>query len=309
MEDRVMSGPAPPRPHAREEAHALVGIIALFTITAAWWALALWPVAAAPEWLERTRYVCFGVAANGLPDTGGWIGLVGGPLGMLAIFIAGWSTGLAGLVRRARTSRPLAFTLSLLTIGCIVLVTGAAVRVKQAGTGSGIRSDAEAIAGSPGYRAIDRPAPALTLTGQHGEPVDLGALRGRPVLITFAFAHCQTVCPVVVMHSLAAQRALQGTAHEPAVLVITLDPWRDTPSRLAAMAKAWSLPPTVAWVLSGPVETVETTLDAWVVPRSRDMKTGDIVHPALIYVIDARGRIAYESTGGTDTLIELIRAL
>ena len=46
--------------------------------------------------------------------------------------------------------------------------------------------------------------------------------RGRPVLVTFAYAHCDTICPLVVGDVLAAQRQL--TDRSPAVVVVTLDP-------------------------------------------------------------------------------------
>src|SRR5262245_66588799 len=108
-----------------EETQALVGLMALLAITAAWWALAFWPLESGPAWLERTRYVCFGVRSNGLPDGGGWIGLIGGPLGMLLILAAGWGRGLAGLVKRAQRSRSVAVLLGALTLGCVTLLGAA----------------------------------------------------------------------------------------------------------------------------------------------------------------------------------------
>jgi protein SCO1 len=292
----------------REEAQALAGLIALFVITAAWWALALWPIDGAPAWLERTRYVCFGVADNGLPDRGGWIGLTAGPLGMLSVLVAGWHRGMAGLLRRTRTSPAVAAVLIGLVLGSAVLVTGAGVRVQQARTAAGWLEPDSPIPPDT-YPRLDRPAPELILTAQHGETVDLAQWRGRPALVTFAYAHCATVCPVIVRQALSAQEALRGTAAEPAVLIVTLDPWRDPPSRLPAMAETWALPADDAWILSGSVAAVEATLDAWNVPRSRDLRTGEVTHPSLIYVVDRDGQLAFASTGGTDALISLVRRL
>ena len=48
-------------PRAGRPGLALLTLVAIIAITAAWWALALWPVgASAPEWLARTRSACFG---------------------------------------------------------------------------------------------------------------------------------------------------------------------------------------------------------------------------------------------------------
>lgn len=292
----------------REESQALAGLIAMFAITAAWWALALWPVADGPTWLERTRYVCFGATENGLPDTGGWIGLIAGPLGMLSILLIGWRRGVEGLLRRSRRSRPLAAALALLAIGTMAMVTGAASRVQQANAATVGDGVADAVPATT-YPRLDRPAPPLVLISQDGAAIDLADLHGRPVLVTFAYAHCTTVCPVIVSHVIRARERLQGTVDEPAVMIVTLDPWRDPPSRLPAMAAAWALPAADAWVLSGAIDDVETVLDAWDVPRSRDLTSGEITHPSLAWVIGRDGRIAYASTGGVDALVSLVQRL
>jgi cytochrome oxidase Cu insertion factor (SCO1/SenC/PrrC family) len=74
------------------------------------------------------------------------------------------------------------------------------------------------------------------------------------------------------------------------------------------MARQWSLEDD-AHVLSGPPEIVERTLNAWRVPRVRNEKTGDISHPALIYVVSATGRISFVVSGGADAIAAAVRAL
>ncbi len=290
----------------RDESMVLGGLVALFVITAAWWALAFWPVEAAPIWLERTRYVCFGVRENGLPDGGGWIGLVGGPLGMLVILTVGWLDGVRALLHRARRSRAVAAALLLLFAGSIMLVSGAATRVRQVRA-----TPAEYVSDVPPatYPRLDRPAPTLQLQSQDGRLRNLQEFAGRVTLITFAYAHCTTVCPVVVRHVLDAQEQLSRAGGRPVVLVLTLDPWRDTPSRLPEMARSWGLPTTDAFVLGGSVEDVERTLDAWGVPRTRDLTTGEVVHPALTYVVDGDGRIAYATNGNARSIVSLVERL
>jgi len=287
-----------------DAAHALAGLIALFAITAAWWLLALWPVNDGPEWLARTRYVCFGVNESGLPNAGGWIGLIGGPAGMLVILVLGWQRGMLSLLQQAHTSRGVRLAFALLALGVAVLVTGAALRVQQA------RSMTPTMPPSTlapdAHPRLDLHPASFRLIGQNGDTVSLEQFRGRPVLVTFAFAHCSTICPLIVQHVLRAQEQLRSSPDQPAVLVITVDPWRDTPSRLETIALQWRLPDD-AWVLSGPVEDVEATLDAWQIPRIRDERTGDVTHPSLVYVLDCNGRIAFASTGDTDTLIALLR--
>lgn len=286
----------------------MTGLIALLVITSAWWALALWPVSDGPEWLARTRYACFGVAESGLPDAGGWVGLIAGPLGMLAILLVGWGRGFRALLDRARSSRTVLATLLTMAVAATLLVAGAGLRVHQVRAASVI-DDADGALPPSSYPRLDRPAPALELVAQDGSTLDLAALRGRPVLVTFAYAHCTTVCPLIVRQALDAQAMLTAEGERPVVLIVTLDPWRDPPSRLPAMASGWSLPDTDAHVLSGAVEAVESVLDAWEVPRQRDERSGEVTHPALLYVVDRDGRIAFASNGGAEAIATLLRRL
>lgn len=293
---------------AREARVVLLGLIALFVITSAWWALAFWPVQDGPQWLERTRYVCFGVTESGLPNAGGWIGLTVGPLGMLVILLTGWWGGVQQLLQRARTSRAVSATLITLALGCMVLVVGAAARVQQARTASFVPGPASDIPPAT-YPRLDRAAPPLELVAHDGVVRSLPDLRGAPVLVTFAYAHCETVCPLVVKHTLTAQETLRASGTPARVLIVTLDPWRDTPSRLPSMATAWGLPAEDAWVLGGAVADVEAALDAWDVPRTRDLATGEVTHPSLVYVIDEDGLIAYATTGGAAAIVSLVERL
>ncbi|HEX7117958.1 MAG TPA: SCO family protein [Longimicrobiales bacterium] len=289
----------------------LAALAAILGIAAGWWALALWPVAgAAPDWLVRTRAACFGVYDDGLPDLAGWLGLIGQPIVMLAILVLGWGRALARDLRTVAGSRGgrLALALSVLALGAGL--GGVIMRVTDArAAGAGVGEAAPVPSTAP---QLDRRAPPLTLVDQHGDTRSLAELRGRPVLLTFAFAHCETVCPLLVRHVLQAQATLRtkAPAKVPAVVVVTLDPWRDTPSRLPHIAESWQLP-SDAYVLSGAVPMVEAALDAWDLPRRRDERTGAVVHPPLVYVLDERGRIAYTATGAVEaeTLVELARRL
>ena len=293
---------------SRDETVALTGLIGLLAITAAWWALALWPVPDAPGWLERTRYVCFGVTDSGLPDAGGWIGLIGGPLGMLAILLAGWWRGVRRLMSRARKSAALAATLGVLATGVVLLAAGGMLRVRQA-RAAYIGVGATLVEPAATYPRLDTPAPPLALPAHDGVTRTLADQHGRVVLVTFAFAHCQTVCPMIVKDVLEAQVLLGSESIATAVLIVTLDPWRDTPSRLPHIAARWRLPDRNAWLLGGDVADVEATLDAWEIPRKRDLRTGEVTHPALAYIVDRDGRIAFAASGGALTIAALVRRL
>jgi protein SCO1/2 len=289
----------------RRGAGALAVLSLVLVITAAWWALALWPLPSeAPEWLGRTRFVCFGAARDTLPDAAGWLTLVGQPVVMLGLLgmLAGDAVreGLRGLAVSPLGRVALALGMTLLLAG-----GGATVwRVTAAGAGTPLA--AQAVPSAEAYQRLERPAPALDLVDQHGATVGLEQFRGRPVLVTFAFAHCATICPLLVRDVVTARRRL--AAESPAVLIVTLDPYRDVPARLPSIATRWGLGPEER-VLSGPIADVERALERWGVVAQRDSLTGDVIHPALVFVVDPSGRIAFVAAGGAETLVALGRRL
>ena len=283
---------------------AVAALTAIVAITASWWALALWPMDAdAPEWIVRTRDVCFGAGASTLPGLAGWLVLVGQPIGMIGLLIAVWGTELhAGLgLLMARTAGQMATGVVL-----ALIVGGLAATVARVRTSGLEVFPAGTVDLATQLTRVNDAAPAVSLIDQSGRPLHLESFRGRPLIVTFAFAHCSTVCPAAVADVLAARRVLDD-AH-PVVLIITLDPWRDTPDRLQSIAESWNLT-TDAYVVSGPPDDVERALNAWRVPRTRNQKTGDIVHPRMVYVVGANGRITYVVSGGAETIAAAVRAL
>ncbi len=338
------------KPSMRRDAHApsraavrgaVIGLVGLVLVTIAWWALALWPVEGMPPaWLERARAVCFNAGPSGLPDASGWLLLVGQPIGMLAVLMV-----IAGDAVRLGVRRALASPAGLLGVAGVagLLVAGvvlATLRVLDA------PRDAEwlEVAGArvpASYPRLDRPLPELAgLVDQHGDAFDWGRVAGRPALLTFGFGHCATVCPMTVMNARQARDRFRAEGREMDLVVITLDPWRDTPARLPSLARQFHLAAGGAsaddasgagdatdatgaagamgaagrgasgsYLLSGPVEAVNAALDALQVARERVLDTGDIVHPALVYLLDGAGTIVYAASGHADLIEELARRM
>jgi cytochrome oxidase Cu insertion factor (SCO1/SenC/PrrC family) len=270
---------------------ALGALAAIVIITAAWWALALWPLtAAAPEWLVRTREVCFGATRNALPDAGGWILLIGEPIGLVAVLVVVWGEALREGVRAA-AARPLGrVILAGAALGLAGGLAAAARLVAEVrGEAFSLRPPTDLAAAVAAGRVDDK-APTLRLVDQHGDSVSLEQFRGRPVIVTFAFGHCTTVCPLTVHAARLAAQRLSGKGA--VLLVVTLDPWRDTEPRLPYLARRWELGESMHLLSGGPDE-VERTLSRWRIPRARNPATGDITHPSMVYVIGPDGRIAY----------------
>lgn len=86
------------------------------------------------------------------------------------------------------------------------------------------------------------PLPDFTLRDQEGEPFTRDSLRGRTSLLFFGFTHCPDICPATLQQlSLARKRMAEtspGTAL-PAIVLISVDPERDTPKKLDKYVSAF----------------------------------------------------------------------
>jgi len=292
----------------REERLTVFALGLIGLITAGWWALALWPAGpSAPQWLERTRYVCFGIEPGGLPDIGGWVGLIGSPLGMLGILVVGWGSALASGLRRLRQAPVGRAVLASAVLALTVGVATAGVQVKRLASAGAFQFAADGPVPET-YPRLDREAPPLVLAGHRGDRVDVQAFAGRPVIVTFAYAHCATICPLLVTNARTAQLELAGAGTQVELVVVTLDPWRDTPSRLPSIAERWLLGDR-AHLLGGDPDEVVAAIEAWQVPIQRNPTTGEVTHPSLTYLVDQRGRIAYATTGESSTIVTLVGRL
>jgi protein SCO1 len=86
-----------------------------------------------------------------------------------------------------------------------------------------------------------RPLPPLALVDQDNRPFGADRLHGGWSFLFFGFTSCPDVCPVT-MTALAQTRKLLADLPEPSrpqVVMISVDPQRDTPDRLATYLKAF----------------------------------------------------------------------
>lgn len=140
-----------------------------------------------------------------------------------------------------------------------------------------------------GLVAPVRAAPPLRLTDSAGRPFDLRELRGDPVLVTFVYASCPDVCPLI-MQSLSRARELAGpVGARTRVVAVSVDPEGDTPEVVDAFLRRQRLRSSVRYLV-GDRARLERVWSAWQVatrvPRSDPHL---IEHTALIYGISAGG--------------------
>ncbi len=158
----------------------------------------------------------------------------------------------------------------------------------------------------------DRPAaPDFTLPDQFGAPETLGAMRGRPIALTFLYTNCPDVCPLIAANLHETYKQLGGLAPQVQLMAVTVDPENDTTQKIREFSDQRGL--TNEWLcLNGsrdqltsvwrayhitaqpdtPAATPATPAGQQGAPATEAPPSPDIVeHSAPIFLIDKHGAI------------------
>jgi len=132
--------------------------------------------------------------------------------------------------------------------------------------------------------ANSMPSPDFTLRDQDGQPVSVGALRGRVLAITFLDSHCKQLCPLEGDQLGQAQRALG--ASKLSLLIVSVAPATDTPASERAFAAAHRWSGEWHW-LSG---TPDQLAQVWKAYSIAVQGTPDnVLHSTVLYLVDKAG--------------------
>lgn len=130
------------------------------------------------------------------------------------------------------------------------------------------------------------------LIGHDGEPRSLEDFRGQVTVVFFGFTHCPDVCPITLAELAAALDKLGEDAKRVQVLLITVDPERDTPDVLRGYVTAFH-PSFVG--LTGSAEQIASVAREFKVIYQRvdgsSPETYSMDHSAGSFVFDPEGRL------------------
>lgn len=132
----------------------------------------------------------------------------------------------------------------------------------------------------------------LDLTGHDGKPRSLKDFQGRAVVVFFGFAHCPDVCPTTLAKLAGVVKALGAKGEQVQVLLVTVDPERDTPQVLQPYVTAFH-PGFLG--LTGTVDQVAAVAKEFRVVAEKQPgatpETYTVDHSAGIYIFDPKGRL------------------
>ena len=137
-----------------------------------------------------------------------------------------------------------------------------------------------------------REAPPLQLTDIDGKAVDIRDLRGHPVLVTFVYANCPDVCPLI-MENLHRVRELAGPlGKRMRVIAVSVDPAGDTPAVVRRFLAAHQVRSFVDYGI-GDRATLERVWADWQVSTQAPKDDPEAIeHSSLIYGVTAGGELA-----------------
>jgi protein SCO1 len=152
-----------------------------------------------------------------------------------------------------------------------------------AGCDAGAQFKSTDITGAPYGRTLE-------LTDHNGKPRRLEDWRGKVVVLFFGFTHCPDVCPTTLADIAAAVRSLGAEADKVQVLMVSVDPERDTPDSLGKYVTAFD-PGFLG--LRGDLEATKKVAAEFKIYFEK-AKTGasyTVNHSTQSYVIDPQGRL------------------
>jgi protein SCO1 len=179
----------------------------------------------------------------------------------------------------SRFPRPFLFILFAATIGIAI---GLAAALVHRSRGSAPKSSP--LRAQITWPAGAKPAPGLALRNQNGATISLRSLRGRVVLLTFLDSRCTRECPIEGRVLGDVLRGIREIGAD--TLVVSVDPWADTPAsaRTFAARSGWSA--NWHWLL-GDKSALAPVWRAYNIAVKRT--PGDILHSAALYLIDSAG--------------------
>jgi protein SCO1/2 len=145
-----------------------------------------------------------------------------------------------------------------------------------------------------------RKAPSIQIAHPTGDSFDLSEQAGIVTLLYFGYAYCPDVCPATLAILGQVFNELDITPAQAQVLMITVDPARETPESVAAYTRRFHPDFIGLWADE---DTLQTIMQAYGVVAiqepSDDPERYLITHTARVFLIDKQGFLRVHYPFGT----------
>ena len=153
-------------------------------------------------------------------------------------------------------------------------------------------SERTAVVSTATVLPVKAEIPAFALQTHAGEAASEAIFEGQWDLVFFGFTHCPDVCPLTlkVLQTAKTELAQRGFEPLPRIVLVSVDPERDTPERLAAYIAAFG---DGNLGLTGDIAELRKLTDGigiFFEKRDGDGEQYQVDHSSVVLVIDPAGR-------------------
>lgn len=136
-------------------------------------------------------------------------------------------------------------------------------------------------------------APDFELRDEQDRPVSMRELRGKPVVVTFLYSHCEDTCPITAQ---TVRGALDELGHDVPAIAISVDPPNDTPASARKFLAQQRTSGRIRFVLGSRAQLRPLWKGFFITPQRIKQE-----HMARITLVDAQGlqRVGYPISQAT----------
>lgn len=139
---------------------------------------------------------------------------------------------------------------------------------------------------------VRSPVPAFSLVDHNGAAIDQNVFRGQWDLVFFGFTNCPDVCPITLQVLSVAKQQLQqqGQAPLPRIVLVSVDPDRDTPEKMAGYLSNFG---DGNLGVTGDIDEIRKLTDGLGIffeKRASETDFYSVDHSAVVIVIDPDGQ-------------------
>ena len=147
----------------------------------------------------------------------------------------------------------------------------------------------------------------FTLTNQSGKNFQFKSLRGKVVVVAFAYTTCPDVCPLITAALRQVQSHLSNEERKNShLLTVTTDPEIDSPKVLAGYAKRYGAELSNWSFLTGDESTLKSVWKNFGVGVKRKAR-GLVDHTPLTAIVDRHGVLRFAYIGPSPNVILVLR--
>lgn len=141
-----------------------------------------------------------------------------------------------------------------------------------------------------------RAAPRIRLADARGGTFDTRSLAGQPYLVTFLYANCPDVCPLIGAQLRDTLAQLGDDGRRVGVVAVSVDPRGDTPASVRSWLARQREPRRFHYLLG----TQRELAPVWRAWYAAPQIPGDpeSAHTAIVWIVDAKGRLTAKVPAG-----------